>query len=164
MMYSPALLLLAPLALAANCPPSPNTSPAAQRASFLAFVDLFYRQRNVSAAFTGHVDESYIQHNPYFLSGRTAAVAGLEKAVPGMLNRVARVSISDGTGVVFYKSVAAGGAAAGKPAAAAGREAYRAVVDVFRLEGACVMEHWDVIQTRPADARNPLALFDGQDI
>jgi predicted SnoaL-like aldol condensation-catalyzing enzyme len=162
MMYSPALLLLAPLALAANCPPSPNTSPAAQRASFLTFVDLFYRQRNVSAAFTGHVQESYIQHNPYFLSGRAAAIAGLEKAVPGMLNKVARVSLSDDTGVVFYKSVAAGGAAGGK--AAAGKEAYRAIVDVFRLEGACVMEHWDVIQPRPADAKNPLALFDGQDV
>jgi predicted SnoaL-like aldol condensation-catalyzing enzyme len=161
MMYSPAILLLAPLALAANCPPTPNTSPEAQRASFLTFVDLFYRQRNVSAAFTGHVQESYIQHNPYFLSGRAAAIAGLEKAVPGMQNRIARVSISDGTGFVFYKSVAAG-AAAGK--AAAGKEAYRAIVDVFRLEGACVMEHWDVIQTRPADARNPLALFDGQDV
>jgi predicted SnoaL-like aldol condensation-catalyzing enzyme len=159
-MYSIALLLLAPLALAANCPPAPNTSPSAQRASFLAFVDLFYRQRNVTAAFTNHVHESYIQHNPYFLSGRAPAMAGLEKAMPGMLNKVARVSVSDDTGVVFYKSVAApaAGAKAGKDAG------YRAIVDVFRLEGACVMEHWDVMQTRPADARNPLALFDGQNI
>jgi predicted SnoaL-like aldol condensation-catalyzing enzyme len=159
MMYSLALLFLTPLALAANCPPTPNTTAVAQRASFLAFVDLFYRQRNVSAAFSAHVHESYIQHNPYFLSGRAAAVAGLEKAVPGMRNAVARVALSDDTGMVFYKSTSAN-AVAGK----GDKEAYRAVVDVFRLEGACVMEHWDVIQARPADARNPLALFDGQNI
>ena len=34
-----------------------------------------------------------------------------------------------------------------------------AVADVFRLNGTCVMEHWDVDQARPANATNPLALF-----
>jgi predicted SnoaL-like aldol condensation-catalyzing enzyme len=150
------LLSLSALAASANCPPTPGTTAAAQRASFLSFVDLFYRQRDVRAAFTGHVDEAYVQHNPYFLSGRAAAIEGLTRAVPGMKNSVARVALSDDTGVVFYKSVAAG------PGGAGG--AYRAIVDVFRLNGSCVMEHWDVMQTRPADAKNPLALFDGQNI
>lgn len=34
-----------------------------------------------------------------------------------------------------------------------------AVADVFRMNGTCVMEHWDVDQAKPANATNPLSLF-----
>lgn len=37
--------------------------------------------------------------------------------------------------------------------------ASQAVVDIFRLNGTYIMEHWDVIQTRPANPVNPLALW-----
>ena len=34
-----------------------------------------------------------------------------------------------------------------------------AVVDIFRLEGGMIVEHWDVIQDVPADPVNPLGMF-----
>lgn len=35
----------------------------------------------------------------------------------------------------------------------------KAVVDLFRMDGTCVMEHWDVIQERPENPKNPLAMW-----
>lgn len=34
-----------------------------------------------------------------------------------------------------------------------------ALADLFRLNGTCVVEHWDVNQALPANATNPIALF-----
>jgi predicted SnoaL-like aldol condensation-catalyzing enzyme len=34
-----------------------------------------------------------------------------------------------------------------------------AVVDIFRLEGGMIVEHWDVIQDVPADPINPNGMF-----
>lgn len=34
-----------------------------------------------------------------------------------------------------------------------------AVLDLFRMNGTCIEEHWDVAQQRPINATNPLALF-----
>ncbi|KAJ7017548.1 hypothetical protein C8F04DRAFT_1405789 [Mycena alexandri] len=34
-----------------------------------------------------------------------------------------------------------------------------ASVDIYRFEGACIVEHWDTIQQVPADAINPHPLF-----
>ena len=33
------------------------------------------------------------------------------------------------------------------------------LADIFRLNGSCVVEHWDVNQALPANATNPIALF-----
>jgi predicted SnoaL-like aldol condensation-catalyzing enzyme len=34
-----------------------------------------------------------------------------------------------------------------------------AVVDIFRLEGGMIAEHWDVIQEVPAEPLNPMGMF-----
>ncbi|UQC88297.1 uncharacterized protein CLUP02_13820 [Colletotrichum lupini] len=35
-----------------------------------------------------------------------------------------------------------------------------AVVDIFRFQGSCIVEHWDVATAMPPNATNPLALFE----
>jgi predicted SnoaL-like aldol condensation-catalyzing enzyme len=144
-----AMASLAAASAAPNCPPKAVT-PAEQRAIFDTFVDLFYRKKNIVDAFKNHVALDYIQHNPNFLSGRQVASDGLSKFVPMVNTTLAKVGLSDNVGWVFAKQEMAG-----RP--------YNAVVDIFRLDGSCVMEHWDVIQSHAPGAKNPLALFDGQD-
>jgi predicted SnoaL-like aldol condensation-catalyzing enzyme len=34
-----------------------------------------------------------------------------------------------------------------------------AFMDLWRFNGTCMEEHWDVIEALPADATNPIALF-----
>jgi hypothetical protein len=66
--------LITAVAAASNCGPSRNVTDVEQGAIFNEFVQKFYFDKNVSAAFLDHVDESYIQHNPYALSGRQRAM------------------------------------------------------------------------------------------
>jgi predicted SnoaL-like aldol condensation-catalyzing enzyme len=146
----PSLLVAGiPTALAANCPPRAVTS-AEQKAIFDEFVDAFYVKKNVSQAFLNYSDESYIQHNPDFLSGRGVALNGLKDILPTFKLTVYKTSLSNDHGWVFFKEE--------EP----GAKGYRAVVDIVRFNGSCIMEHWDVMQTRPDSPKNPLAFFDGQ--
>ena len=34
-----------------------------------------------------------------------------------------------------------------------------ALADIYRMNGTCVVEHWDVTQERPGNATNPIAMF-----
>ena len=34
-----------------------------------------------------------------------------------------------------------------------------AVADIYRMQGSCIVEHWDVEQARPDNATNPIAMF-----
>jgi predicted SnoaL-like aldol condensation-catalyzing enzyme len=131
-----------------NCPPKPST-PQEQRQIFETFINSFYVKKNITEAFLNHVAEDYIQHNPNFQSGRQVAMDGLKNYVPTLNITVAKIGLSDNTGWVLAKQVVAG-----KPS-------YTVVVDIFRMNGSCVVEHWDVIQARPTDAKNPLAMLDG---
>jgi predicted SnoaL-like aldol condensation-catalyzing enzyme len=143
------LIAGASAALAANCPPKPVT-PAEQKAVFDSFVDAFYVKKNVTQAFLHYADESYIQHNPDFPSGRDVALNGLKDILPTFKLTVYKTSLSNDHGWVFFKEE--------EP----GAKSYRAVVDIVRFNGSCIMEHWDVMQTRPDSPKNPLAFFDGQ--
>jgi predicted SnoaL-like aldol condensation-catalyzing enzyme len=136
-----------------NCP-ARQVSPAEQLTIFKDFVKLFYITKDIPTAFQSHVAESYIQHNPNFQSGRQVAQDGLAKYIPPLNVTVAKIALSDSTGWVFAKQVTK---------AQEGTGLYTVVVDVFRMEGSCVVEHWDVVQSKPAGASNPLAMFDRQE-
>lgn len=137
-----------------NCPSRQVTSDE-QLIIFKDFVKLFYVTKDIPTAFQMHVAESYIQHNPNFKSGREIAQDGLSKYIPPLNVTVAKISLSDNTGWVMAKQVT-------KAQEAEGKGMYTVVVDVFRMEGSCVVEHWDVVQPKPAGASNPLVMFDGQ--
>ena len=134
---------------AANCPPMPATF-AEQKLIFEKFVDAFYVKKNATDAFLNYVTESYIQHNPDFPSGRDVAMNGLKGILPTLKLTVYKTSLSNDHGWVFFKEEGPGA------------KGYRAVVDIVRFNGTCIVEHWDVMQTRADSPKNPLAFFDGQ--
>ncbi|OHE97579.1 hypothetical protein CORC01_07194 [Colletotrichum orchidophilum] len=130
------------------CPPRPAT-PKEQKVILGEFMQAFYEERNATKALLNHVAEDYIQHNPSALSGRTNSLGVLQPFIsPKTVNyTIMHKSFQDDIAFIHYRMDLVGG---GQPFA---------VVDVFRFNGTCVMEHWDVAQQRTANATNPLALF-----
>ncbi|RPA86433.1 hypothetical protein BJ508DRAFT_133764 [Ascobolus immersus RN42] len=138
---------LIPLALAQNCPPKPATD-LEKRAILDTFIDTFLVKKQPANAMRDHVAEDYIQHNPGVLSGRQNAI----NAFAGMSTASFRYTIitkgfDNNIGWFHYKMEMPGG---GQP---------YAVTDFVRFNGTCIQEHWDVVQQRPANPRNPLALW-----
>lgn len=118
------------------------------------FMDEFYMKKQVRSAFERWVDPSYIQHNPYAATGRDAAITFLEKFVAdnkGQKTDIRRI-IADGKLVAVHSH----GWNEGGDAAA--RRGF-AVVDIFRVEGCRVMEHWDVLSPVPENAANTNTMF-----
>lgn len=118
------------------------------------FMDEFYIQKKVRSSFEKWVDPGYIQHNPFAATGRDAAIAFLEPFVannPGQKTRIHRI-IADENLVAVHSH---GWNEAGDATA---RRGY-AVVDIFRVEGCRVMEHWDVLSPVPEAAANTNTMF-----
>jgi predicted SnoaL-like aldol condensation-catalyzing enzyme len=114
------------------------------------FMTEFYVEKKVRAAFETWVDPGYIQHNPMAATGRDAAVAFLEPffaSNPNISYSIKRI-IADGNLVAVH--------AHGKFAA---DDRGISVVDILRVEGCKVMEHWDVVQPVPDKAANTNGMF-----
>ncbi|KAM5346022.1 hypothetical protein ACJ41O_011883 [Fusarium nematophilum] len=129
-----------------TCSLSRPTPPWIQQKIFEDFTRKFYIEKDPKTAIEETMAENYIQHNPYVLSGRQNSI---DYVVPifGVANfTILRRSFSNSTGWVHTKMEIPG-----QPPAA--------VVDIFRLEGSCIVEHWDVLTSLPENATNPLALF-----
>ena len=141
-------------AAAAHAQSGAETCTLSPKQVVTQFMDEFYMQKKVRSAFERWVDPGYIQHNPYAATGRDAAIGFLEKFVadnPGQKTDIRRI-IADGNLV----SVHSHGWNEGGDAAA--RRGF-AVVDIFRVEGCKVMEHWDVLQPVPEAAANTNTMF-----
>jgi len=114
------------------------------------FMTQFYVEKQVRAAFETWVDPGYIQHNPMAATGRDAAVAFLEPffaATPGLSYSIKRI-IADGNLVAVH--------AHGKMSA---DDRGIAVIDILRVEGCKVVEHWDVVQPVPEQSANTNGMF-----
>jgi predicted SnoaL-like aldol condensation-catalyzing enzyme len=114
------------------------------------FMTEFYVEKKVRAAFETWVDPDYIQHNPMAATGRDAAVAFLEPFFAGNPNisySIKRI-IADGNLVAVH--------AHGKFAP---DDRGISVVDILRVNGCKVMEHWDVVQPVPERAANTNGMF-----
>lgn len=121
---------------------------------------LLQEQRQAAAAFTGayadkdvdammsYVLPDYIQHNPNIHSGRDIAHKYLKKRLsdPGIVNDVTRV-ISDLNFIMVHVHRTQPG------------KKDRALADVYRFDGTCIAEHWDVQEDMEENAPNPLAWF-----
>lgn len=118
------------------------------------FMDEFYMKKQVRSSFERWVDPGYIQHNPYAATGRAAAIEFLEKFAAdnkAQHTKIHRI-IADGNLVAVHSH---GWTEGGDAAAQRGF----AVVDIFRVKGCRVMEHWDVLQPVPENAANNNTMF-----
>ena len=114
------------------------------------FMTQFYVDKKVREAFETWVDPGYIQHNPMAATGREAAIGFLEPFFaknPNINYSIKRI-IADGDLVAVHSH---------------GRFAPDdrgiAVVDILRVKGCKVMEHWDVVQPVPEKSANTNTMF-----
>ncbi|WP_284124322.1 nuclear transport factor 2 family protein [Parerythrobacter aestuarii] len=127
-----------PVEVAAECGLTPKEVAT-------TFMERFYLDKDVRGAFETWVAPDYIQHNPMAATGRDAAIAFLEpyfKQNPDIRYTIKRV-IAEGDLVVFHTLWQQNADDRGA-----------AVVDILRVEGCKVMEHWDVIQPVPEQSAN----------
>lgn len=110
------------------CPPRPAT-PEEQEKIFYAFANEFYVQRNIPEAFDNYVWIDYIQHNPSIGQGRDAAVTALSKN-PKVNNTIVHQTFTNNTGFVHHYEFAT------PPIK---------IMDAYRMNGSCIVEHWDVL-------------------
>ncbi|EEY23487.1 hypothetical protein D7B24_009336 [Verticillium nonalfalfae] len=131
-----------------NCPPQ-SANPWQQRAILADFVEAFFVEQNATKAILNHIAEDYIQHNPGALSGRQNALDALVPflSLPGVNLTVLRQGFENNLAFIHSRLDIDGVA---QPTA---------IVDIFRFNGTCIVEHWDVVQARDPNSINPLALF-----
>jgi len=114
------------------------------------FMTEFYVDKKVREAFETWVDPGYIQHNPMAQTGREAAIQFLEPFFtqhPAIHYTIARI-IADGNLVAVHSH-----------GTFAPDDRGVAVVDILRVEGCKVMEHWDVVQPVPEKSANSNGMF-----
>jgi len=117
------------------------------------FIQLFYVEDNPTDAFTCWMHPDYIQHNPNAPSGRDATLEVLAAAVknnPELTHDVKRVIYGDADLVAVHHHFRRTAAERGW-----------AVVDILRIDGGYVVEHWDVMQEvpDPAACKNTNGMF-----
>ncbi|TKX18245.1 hypothetical protein C1H76_9719 [Elsinoe australis] len=130
------------------CPPR-AASPQEQREIFNDFVDAFLVRKDFSnSTWNTYIAEDYIQHNPFALSGRDNVIASFANINPAAVNyTVISKGIDGDFAYVHYRFDQLN---VTQPSA---------VADIYRFNGSCIQEHWDVIQQRPENPLNPIALF-----
>lgn len=114
------------------------------------FMTTFYVDRKVREAFETWVDPGYIQHNPMAATGRDAAVGFLApffEQHPELHYTIKRI-IADGNLVAVHSHGTMGD-----------KDRGIAVVDILRVKGCKVVEHWDVVQQVPDKAANDNSMF-----
>jgi predicted SnoaL-like aldol condensation-catalyzing enzyme len=142
-------LLVATFALAATSA-NAATCRLTPKQVVTRFVTTLYVDKKVRAAFETWVDPGYIQHNPLAQSGRDAAIGFLEPffAQHPEINYSIKRIIAEGNLVVVHSH--------GKFSA---DDRGIAVVDILRVEGCKVLEHWDVVQPVPEKSANSNSMF-----
>lgn len=127
------------------CPPRFATE-AQQRTIFSSFITTLYTEKNVTGAFSTFIDPNLIEHDPFDPQGAAANAAKLSNIIPFVPSTVLRSAFSDNVGLIHVR---------------VDEEGHRpiALADIYRMNGTCIVEHWDVTQETPANATNPIAMF-----
>ena len=115
----------------------------------LAFYDIVINQKDYELA-RPYMTDTYIQHNPTAESGPEGLrdwLVGFKQNAPNLRVDTKRV-IAEGDCVMLHSH-----GSDGTP------ENSSAVMDVFRLEGDKIAEHWDVIQQIPAEDLSGNGMF-----
>jgi len=113
------------------------------------FTAAFVARQPTDAAIRYVSPDEYVQHNPNGRNGRESFINGFAKYVESTAYRcdIKRV-VAEGDLVVVHSHCKE------KP-----DDRGSAVVDIFRVEGNLIVEHWDVMQAIPEAPRNPNTMF-----
>ena len=134
------------------CDYKSNKDPILQRAAFDCFINDFYIENNYTKALRTYVAADYIQHNPYLPNGREPLVQlfAAQPLPPGGILPIRNLhqTLQNNTGLLHYVRFSSN--ASDPPVVNA---------DVWRFEGPCIVEHWDVIQAVPANSSNPHPMY-----
>ena len=117
------------------------------------FIQLFYVEDNPRDAFMAWMHPAYIQHNPNAPTGRDATLAMMEeglKLTPNLSHEVKRVVWGDADLFAVHFHFCREPGTRGWT-----------VVDILRVEGGYIVEHWDVMQEvpDPATSKNGNGMF-----
>jgi predicted SnoaL-like aldol condensation-catalyzing enzyme len=129
-----------------------EASPAQTRQNRLVmeqFIGELYRRKQVALAYQNYVAADFIEHSPGRAAGRDAAIAALTPLFAGAdaSFTIKHVLVDGNLAAVHYR----GHLNAQSPGAA--------VVEIFRLQGGKIVEHWDAFQPIPTSSKNPHPMF-----
>jgi len=114
------------------------------------FMTRLYIDKQPREAFDTWVEPGYIQHNPLAKTGRDAAIAFLEpffQSHPDANYSIKRI-IADGNLVAVHSH-----------AKFTADDRGLAIVDILRVDGCKIAEHWDVAQPVPEKSANTNGMF-----
>ena len=115
----------------------------------LDFYEKAINQKDFEAA-SKHFGNRYVQHNPVAADGPEglkAFLGFLKEKFPQSRSEIKRV-FADGDYVILHVHAVREPGTRGS-----------AIVDIFKLEGGKIVEHWDVIQPIPEKAANNNGMF-----
>ena len=118
---------------------------ARNKALVLEAFDALFNRRDFAAA-EQYFSPTYLQHSAVIAAGRD----GLFSLVRGLTRRYeSALVVAEGDSVMVHGRFSGGG----RPT--------RIVVDIFRIEGARLAEHWDVVQDEAtkAESKSGLPMF-----
>jgi len=144
-----ALILAAALALAAPAAQAGGPQEEANKKVVLDFYEKAINQKNFEAAAV-HFGPRYTQHNPNAADGPEglkAFLGFLREKFPASRSEVKR-AFTDGDYVILHVHAVREPGTRGS-----------AIVDIFKLEGGKIVEHWDVVQPIPEKALNANGMF-----
>ncbi|RAK96811.1 uncharacterized protein BO80DRAFT_428805 [Aspergillus ibericus CBS 121593] len=142
---------------ALGCPNTtkPEASPSEQLAAWDEFTNLMYHEKRISDAFTKYAAAGYINHSPHVtMNGINETIGELSQIVPYVDSQLQRAYVGWDTNGTTYGTAhtkVSGGEAMGISDSA--------LVDIIRMVGTCLVEHYDVQQTIEGAGPNPIAFF-----
>jgi predicted SnoaL-like aldol condensation-catalyzing enzyme len=139
-------IVIAGLLLAA---PARESQQDRNKRLVIEFYNKIFQKHDVDSALT-YLTEDYKQHNPMAATGRKPFMdifKGYFKAFPDAYSEIKRAA-ADGDLVFLHVHAKQSKTDRGS-----------AVVDIFRVKGDKIVEHWDVIQAVPEKAANSNTMF-----
>jgi predicted SnoaL-like aldol condensation-catalyzing enzyme len=123
--------------------------PEANRKVVLEFQEKFFNKHDVAVA-NRLIGDTYVQHNPSAPNGRAALIESFSKVFlkyPMARSEVLRSAVDQDLVFVHVRSTLGAG------------DRGNAIVNIFRVSNGQIVEHWDVIQPVPAEAKNANSMF-----